>query len=155
MQRSFGPSRSPTYYRYTSSSYESGQMKRCTLLWASFSRNPRDAIVCAYACACVCVRADNVERKEGGRKGECRKRKRKRGVHVPGMQLCRNPDCGRKLPRSLDYALNATTLKWSLTSRWTLVVSLRFHGFVVPADNFLAPMYLDLNPPFWEMGPGS
>lgn len=38
-------------------------------------------------------------------------------------------------------------------TRWTLVVvSLRFHGFVLPADNFLAPMYLDLNPPFWEMG---
>lgn len=52
-----------------------------------------------------------MERKEGERKGECRKRKRKRGVHVPGMQLCRNPDCGRKLPRSLGYALNATTLK--------------------------------------------
>lgn len=150
MQRSFGPSRSPTYYRYTSS-YESGQMKRCTLLWASFSRNLRDAIVCA----CVCVCGGQRGTKGGRKKGRMSKRKRKRGVHVPGMQLCRNPDCGRKLPRSLGYALNATTLKWSLTSSWTLVVSLRFHGFVVPADNFLAPMYLDLNPPFWEMGPGS
>lgn len=63
---------------------------------------------CVRVCMCA---ADNVERKEGERKGECRKRKRKRGVHVPGMQLCRNPDCGRKLPRSLGYALNATTLK--------------------------------------------
>lgn len=54
---------------------------------------------------CVRVCACNVERKEGG--GEEREnveKERERGgggVHVPGMQLCRNPDCGRKLPRSL------------------------------------------------------
>lgn len=78
MQRSFGPSRSPTYYRYTSSSYESGQMKRYTLLWASFSRNPRDAIVCACACACVCVcvRTTWNERREEERENVEKERER-------------------------------------------------------------------------------
>lgn len=78
---------------------------------------------CALEIACVCTRA-NVKRKDEERNGECRKRERKRD-HVPGVQLCRNPDGGRKLTRSLGYALNATTLKW-FVPQGGRVVSLRW-----------------------------
>lgn len=81
MQRSFGPSRSPTYYRYTSSYEKRSNEKVYTLTGLLFEEPSRRNCVCLSVCMCVlCVyAADNVERKEGGRKGECRKRKRKRG----------------------------------------------------------------------------
>lgn len=94
----------PTYYRYTlpmravkwKGVHSYGPLFRGTVC-------PRDSL---------CVHAGKRETKRRRTKWRMLKRGERKRDHVPGVQLCRNPDGGRKLTRSLGYALNATTLKW-------------------------------------------